>query len=119
MIVTHLHDEQKLSPIKVENIDRYSWRYLMFWGMAGVALGTLLPYIDIFWKDMWGEKHRSDADIIKEQVTKSKETADDDEIEKAETSRGSSLGADWNPVVRSVGAFIGIAFAIVRLSIRH
>lgn len=24
------------------------------------------------------------------------------------------LGADWNPVVRSIGAFIGIAFAIVR-----
>lgn len=26
----------------------------------------------------------------------------------------SVLGADWNPAVRSIGAFVGIAFAIVR-----
>ncbi|KAL2271916.1 hypothetical protein VTJ83DRAFT_1287 [Remersonia thermophila] len=27
------------------------WRYLVFWGAAGVALGSLLPWFDRFWED--------------------------------------------------------------------
>ncbi|KAI9871101.1 MAG: hypothetical protein M1830_003310, partial [Pleopsidium flavum] len=38
-----------------------------------------------------------------------------DEDERPSSRSGSGMGADWNPVVRSIGAFIGIAFAIRKL----
>ncbi|KAL8695501.1 MAG: hypothetical protein Q9218_000079 [Villophora microphyllina] len=111
-IVTHLHDNQQIAPVKVEGIDRYTWRYLAFWGVAGVLLGRLLPWVDIFWERTLGEKTPSAGNSA---------IADDDgstdgEEDEGERSRIESvLGADWNPAVRSIGAFVGIAFAIRKL----
>lgn len=39
--------------------------------------------------------------------------ADGDDDDQPASRSGSGLAADWNPVVRSIGAFVGIAFAIV------
>ena len=112
VIVTHLHDDQRLAPVKVEGIERFSWRYLIFWGIAGVALGTLLPWVDTHWVDFLGN---DDFDGLEESSTEDlrpSETKDEDgETPSSRTESG--LGADWNPVVRSIGAFVGIAFAIV------
>jgi hypothetical protein len=106
VLVIHLHNDQKLAPFQVEGIIKpsYDWHYLMFWGAAGVGLGSLLPWIDTIWKDTTPnpgpvpEKERLSA-------------ADDEDA----ASSAPGLAADWNPVVRSIGAFVGIAFAIVSL----
>lgn len=93
LLITHLHDRQAIAPVKVEGLDRHSWPYLVFWGLAGIGLGEALPYLDQLWA----------AD-------------EDDEAEEAEDERrGSRLQGDWLDVVRSIGAFVGIAFAIRRL----
>lgn len=105
LLVRHLHDEQQLAPFGVEGIikPRNDWTYLVFWGVAGVAWGSLLPWFDTLWAD-GGDRSLSDREM---------EGATDVPGEKAVKSFG-IFGADWTPLVRSVGAFVGIAFAIVR-----
>lgn len=71
-----------MSPVTIE-IDRYSMRYYVQWGLAGVALGSLLPWLD-------GET-----------------------LAVEEKGNGK---IDWDPAVRSIGAFVGIAYAIVSSS---
>jgi hypothetical protein len=82
VIVTHLHDRSPLSPVKAVGMavefDRWSTTYLVFWGLAGVGLGSLLPWLD-------GNEGGAARDAKR----------------------------DWNPAVRSIGAFVGIAYAIV------
>ena len=112
LMVTHLHDNQNLVPIKVGGVDRYSWRYLTFWGIAGVVLGSLLPWVDVVWRNVLGSPHSGASVIILNERPKT-EDIDNERNEKTGSSLESGLGADWNPVVRSIGAFIGIAFAIV------
>lgn len=69
--------------------------YLAAWGMSGVGLGALLPWFDGVWEVAFGGGGVS----LRE--------------EKAE---GSKAGTDWSHVVRSIGAFVGIVFALVRLT---
>ncbi|KAL8723669.1 MAG: hypothetical protein Q9225_000112 [Loekoesia sp. 1 TL-2023] len=112
-IVTHLHDNQRIAPVKMEGIDRYTWRYLAFWGVAGVLLGKLLPWIDLFWERTLGdEKHSVEASEASEPPSPQDDGHEEDV--RSNTRLESVLGADWNPAVRSIGAFVGIAFAIVR-----
>ena len=99
-VVTHLHDDRRIAPIQVEQINHHSYGYLAFWAVAGVILGNLLPFIDARFAES---------------------AAADDEIEKLQR-RSSSLfdgngkfAADWQSVIRGVGAFIGIAYAIRKL----
>lgn len=103
LLVRHLHDEQQLAPFGVEGMikPRNDWTYLVFWAVAGVAWGSLLPWFDTWWADGHG---KSLSDEASETASASGE--------KAARPLG-IFGADWTPVVRSVGAFVGIAFAIV------
>lgn len=107
LLVKHLHDEQQLAPFGVGGMiePRDDWAYLVFWAMAGVAWGTLLPWVDTLYID--GE----DAARAHERAEGATGAAE----EKAQTSAG-VFGSDWTPAVRSIGVFVGIAFAIVRLS---
>jgi hypothetical protein len=107
VLVRHLHDDQQLAPFQVEGIIKPSndWRYLVFWGVAGVALGSLLPWADTLFSpaskeavEEYGDKGTSSPKKIVEA---------DEELDS-----NSVLGADWTPVVRSVGGFVGIAYAI-------
>lgn len=112
IITKHLHDDQHLAPIKVEGIERYSKWYLVTWGIAGVLLGTLLPWVDTFWEERLGEyEFDLPAEGEKHRQRSISTSADDDE--RPASPSGNDLGADWTPVIRSIGAFIGIAFAIV------
>lgn len=95
LIVSHLHDTRQLSAVHVEGMDRGSWIYLASWGFFGVALGSLLPYVDF----AWGGHISSDA-------------IEQDDPEK---DGQSPVSEQINDVVRSVAAFVGIAFAIRRL----
>lgn len=107
VLVRHLHDDRQLAPFQVEGIikPRNDWRYLLFWGIAGVALGSLMPWVDTLFE-------ATDLDVPvcggdEKSPTNPKDT-------EAEHNEG-IFGADWTPVVRSVGAFVGIAYAIVRI----
>ena len=75
----------------------------MFWGVSGVALGSLLPWVDGLWEENFENRSEERRD-----------RSQSPEAEKEELDSSGLFGADWTPVVRSVGAFVGIAFAIVR-----
>jgi hypothetical protein len=93
LIISHLHDTRQLAAVHVAGVDRESWNYIASWGFAGVALGSLLPYIDLLW----------------EQHSPSEHVQQDEMCEDAD----SPISEQINDVVRSVCAFVGIAFAIV------
>ncbi|KAF2474690.1 uncharacterized protein BDR25DRAFT_280151 [Lindgomyces ingoldianus] len=95
VIVSHLHDTRELAAVRVGGVDRESWIYLGAWGFAGVVLGSLLPYVDLLW-----DGHTNDNQV---------------QLVEPEKDAESSLSEQWNEIVRSVGAFVGIAFAIRRL----
>jgi hypothetical protein len=94
IIVSHLHDSRELAAVHVGGVNSKSWLYLTGWGLAGLVLGSLLPYVDLM---------------------SSSPQSDDVQTAAEEKEPETSLGEQWNDVVRSVGAFIGIAFAIRRL----
>jgi hypothetical protein len=75
-------------------IDREGWRYLAFWGIASVVLGLVLPWIDQFGLE------DNETQLVKGKVNAALPAAGLNSVE-------------WNDVVRSVGAFIGVAYAIV------
>ena len=96
--------------MQLEGLEQSSYRYLMAWGVVGVLLGGLLPWIDVLWEEVSGR----DIGIFASKPQDLTPADDSEDQGPRPASRlGSGLGADWNPVVRSIGAFIGIAFAIV------
>ena len=105
LLVRHLHDDRQLAPFQVEGIikPRNDWRYLVFWGVSGVALGSLLPWVDGLW-----EQNFVSATCQTRERSSTPEGGED------HLDSSGLFGADWTPVIRSVGAFVGIAFAIVR-----
>ncbi|WQF75745.1 Putative insulin-induced protein family [Colletotrichum destructivum] len=94
MMVTRLQDEHRFSSFQVETMIKpgYDWQYLTLWGLSGVVLGGLLPWFDGVWEDTFGKEEQ--IGTLQEDVSPVK---------------------DWALVVRSIGAFVGIVFAIRKL----
>jgi hypothetical protein len=97
-IVSHLHDTRHLAAVHIKGLDRENGFYITVWGCAGVALGSLLPYVDLLWS-----RHSALTD------------SDTEEPESPEDEKDaeSPISEQINDVVRSVAAFLGVAFAIV------
>ena len=113
LIISHLDDTQRLAPAPVKIIDYTSLRYLTLWGAIGVCLGGLLPWIDM----VWNEATRSDQELSASMAmpgTPKPSSGSTDEEESLTARPKSGLIAGWNPMIRGIGAFVGIAFAIVR-----
>jgi hypothetical protein len=87
-IVAHLHENNWIIPVKLEYVDRNSYVYLLAWGIAGVAFAFVLP-----WLDNLGDNGTAD------------------QSKAVETKQSNRTLA-----IRSIGAFVGIAFAMVRYS---
>ena len=68
----------------------YDWRYLVSWGLSGVVLGTLLPWFD----GVWDRAFAGSDNILGLKARTAPEV-------------------DWALVVRGIGAFAGVAFAMV------
>ncbi|TKA82129.1 hypothetical protein B0A49_00186 [Cryomyces minteri] len=109
-LVTHLHDQRTIVPVQVEGIDQRSWLYLGFWGGAGVASGSLLPWVDELWLRYMGPTTRQEE--WEESARGHRREKSRDEVEAERVGRAEAA-TEWNLVVRSIGAFLGIAFAIV------
>lgn len=101
VLISHLHENRTIAPVRVEGLDHGSWEYLAFWGAAGIALGSLLPVVDA-WLDRGSEEEGDGRRVLKRMGV------------AREGRRGSAEDMGWIRVIRSVGAFVGIAFAIVR-----
>ncbi|KKZ64667.1 hypothetical protein EMCG_09419 [[Emmonsia] crescens] len=121
-IITHLHDNPRVTPIKIENIDvirRGSWVYMLFWGVAGVALGGLLPWFDVVWEELVGDgngkEDRDGSGSGDVEVNRGRNGKLNGHGDLQSNGTTGTLAADWNQVVRSIGAFVGIAFAIRKL----
>ncbi|KAA8633295.1 hypothetical protein SMACR_02143 [Sordaria macrospora] len=118
----------------------YGWRYLTFWGAAGAVLGRLLPWFDQVWEETFGKRARvtkqekerrraaaaaEAAAALLQQPPSSKSSPRKSSVSatllptETESSTGEGITsppeADWPLVVRSIGAFVGIVFAIRRL----
>jgi Insulin-induced protein (INSIG) len=106
-LMTRLHDNQDITPVNCEVFDRYSLRYMIIWGFAGLAVGTLQPWVDFAWSELTASTERPKSPVRRRGSTSS--TDGDDGARP-------NFGAEWNPVVRIIGACIGIAFAIVSWS---
>ncbi|KAH8895076.1 hypothetical protein GQ53DRAFT_76593 [Thozetella sp. PMI_491] len=98
VLVSQLPSQQNLAALGVDTaLDAgFDWQYLAIWGVAGVLLGGLLPWFDRVWEDTFGRGERALAKGASEEKQGSPET-------------------DWALVVRGIGAFVGIVFAIRRL----
>jgi len=110
-IVTHLHKTQRITPVPVPDVERSSLWYLVSWGVFGIVLGNALPLVDAFWETTVSTAMKRD------QATQSRKS---DAAPKATpdgtTASDSGLGPMWYSAVRSVGVFVGIAFAVVSCS---
>lgn len=97
-LLLRLSTDQKWTSFPVEGIIKsgHDGRYLAAWGLCGVVLGSLLPWFDGKWEEIF-EKGLDEQD---------EEAIKEDE----------APGTDWALVVRGIGAFAGIMFAIVSLS---
>lgn len=99
-LISHLHDRQNLPPVQVEGLDHASPYYLAFWGLVGITLGWLMPYVDTIWNG--DDEEEENIDYRSQDNPKS--TGD---------QRRGSWTPVWNDLVRTMGAFCGIAYAIV------
>lgn len=105
-IVTHLHKTQQITPVPVPGAERNANYYHLAWGLFGIVVGNGLPLVD-----EWLE----DADEPpNEKQTGHRRTNSG----SSDHGREDSLGPMWYSAVRSVGAFVGIAFAMVSLIFR-
>ena len=113
VIIIHLHDDRRVAPVKVEGIERYSRWYLMTWGLAGVLLGSLLPWVDTLWEETMGNYNASKAAEAEAKQRPRHASSGSKEDERPASRVGNDVGAGLTQVVRGMGAFFGIAFAIV------
>ncbi|KAL2867967.1 INSIG family protein [Aspergillus lucknowensis] len=96
IITIHLHENHWITPVKLDYTHFYgSWQYLGLWGITGVAIGNVLPLLDSY----------QDSGAADDMTREKRSNNDQDSPE---------LAISWPAVVRSVGAFVGIAFAMRR-----
>lgn len=104
LVVASCQDGSSITGLQIEDIRQpttYGVTFTAFWGIAGVALGALLPWFDGVWENVYGQE---------EQTESATEHAIGSEEEQ-------SQGTDWGLAIRGIGAFVGIVYAIVSCSI--
>lgn len=109
-IVTQLQETQKITPLPVPGVERNSVSYHAVWGLSGVLLGNALPLVDTLWRD----KLRNESTDQPLQSQRARSSSDQNRASIVD----SDLGPIWYSAVRSIGAFVGIAFAVVSFGLR-
>ncbi len=102
----------------------HDWRYMAFWGTSGVVLGGLLPWFDGVWEGAFGRRRRDDGGGVDGDAAAAATVTDGVSVGVGAAGGvcGGAGGVDeeaavpgpgWSLAVRGIGAFAGIAFAIV------
>lgn len=99
-LVTRLHDSNEGLTADGFVEPGFNSTYLGAWGVAGVVLGSLLPWFDGVWEARYG-----DAEAEEDCAAADGETSPNQAVD---------TGLDSALVMRAIGAFVGIVFAIVR-----
>lgn len=110
-IITHLHRTQHITPIPVPHVERNALYYQISWGVFGILLGNALPMVDSFWETTVSPAINGGRAY--QPATSGAKASNQDSVNPNSTSEG-SLGPMWYSAVRSIGVFVGIAFAMVR-----
>jgi len=114
-IVAHLHQTRRITPLPLPDVEHTSLYYHLCWGVLGIVFGNALPLVDSFW-----EKSISTAtstDQMSQKGGPAAATSSKMEREGASSSNmDGGTGPIWYSTVRSMGAFVGIAFALVSSS---
>lgn len=114
LLITQLHKSQQITPVPVPIKGNRSWYYQASWGVLGVIIGNALPRIDAMFQD---EEVVSDNFSPDRKPIHNRSASHSSRSEKEHMSLADSgLGPFWYSTVRSIGAFVGIAFALVSSS---
>lgn len=87
-------------------VQEQDWRYLIFWGVSGVLLGGLLPWFDGVWEGTFGKEERA-AEAAAIATHLHHNTVGVGAVDEK--------AADWALVVRGIGCFAGIVYAMRKL----
>ncbi|KPI45940.1 uncharacterized protein AB675_551 [Cyphellophora attinorum] len=98
-IVTHLHQTQQITPVPVPGTEKITGYYHFSWGLFGILVGNGLPLVD-----KWLSEEILESEHKPSGHKRTVSSSSDDDRE--------TLGPMWYSAVRSVGAFVGIAFAV-------
>lgn len=109
-LITHLHHTQQISPMPIPENASPQY-YQIAWGIMGVLLGNALPQLDAFFEN--DEAVSEGYDDKPKQHDHVRTLSSSSRAEKEPTLADNGLGPIWHSTVRSVGAFVGIAFALV------
>jgi len=121
LVIEQLHDARAFAPVEVR-LDRASWTYLAFWATVAVVLGHALPAVDRRLRSdhAGGRVAARDGEDGEETVADGRSADKERPLKTTVDERSSAprpgLSADRISIVRIVGAFVGIAFAIVSLT---
>jgi hypothetical protein len=114
-LVTHLHQTRRITPIPLPDVERTSLYYHLCWGFLGIVLGNALPLVDSLWeKSISPAVSTNQTPQISRRATGTSTSTERDS--PASSSLDSGTGPLWYSTVRSMGAFVGIAFAVVSYS---
>lgn len=120
LVIEQLHDARAFAPVEVR-LDRANWTYLAFWATVAIVLGHALPSVDRALRSDYAGDHVAVLDgedgketMADERSTEKKRLANASAGERSSGARP-GLSAERISIVRIVGAFVGIAFAIVSL----
>jgi len=112
-LVASLHDSGRVVPIHL-NLDRHKPYYLTIWGIAGIVMGSLLPWIDSLYGE-WLYEISAEEEQAKLRSNGGINGYTSDSKRNEYKDETTNTGSSWNPMVRSVGSFVGIAYAIRKL----
>lgn len=102
-IIAHLQESRSITPVPVLVIDNKPTYYHLSWAVFGVLLGNALPILDNLWAENIAQEP-SEPRSHNRSISSASDSSQPSE---------SGLGPLWYSAVRSIGAFVGIAFAVV------
>ena len=109
-IITHLHRRQKITPVRVPGVEGNMTYQLLAWGVSGVLLGNALPWVDT----KLAEKYDgTDASSFNRRPSRLTRALSESRRTSSSADSDPNSSGDWYAAVRSIGAFVGIAFAVV------